>query len=274
MGNLNGEELSLGQYYDGPGFDVEVRRWQEYPVEAAIIRRWIDRFAEAGSIVVKAGVGGGFHAEYLARKGCKMYLVDVSARLLEYVSCKLKMNGLGDSLAGCVQASAGKVEAIPEGAADLVLFLGPLHNLRSGGDRSCVLAEAARVLRPGGALLATGVNRLTYFRDLLRFERGAVTERAVFHEAFFRDGNLDPQRPPRTGCVHMTSAAEFRAQFAGRFEETAFVGVESFAAGWQACLKDLPAEQTAAWLDLVERTGATPEGIAASDHFLFAGRKR
>jgi len=28
-----------------------------------------------------------------------------------------------------------------------------------------------------------------------------------------------------------------------------------------------------AWLDLVEQTAATPEGLGQSDHFLFVGRK-
>jgi len=40
------------------------------------------------------------------------------------------------------------------------------------------------------------------------------------------------------------------------------VGVESFTAAWQSALNGLPAEQAEAWLDLVEQTGTTPEGLA------------
>jgi hypothetical protein len=52
------------------------------------------------------------------------------------------------------------------------------------------------------------------------------------------------------------------------------VGVESFTAPWQDLFPSKPPEEAAAWLDLVEATGATPEGLACSDHFLFVGRKR
>jgi len=49
--------------------------------------------------------------------------------------------------------------------------------------------------------------------------------------------------------------------------------VESFASAWQPILHTLPADQAEAWLDLVEQTGVTPEGLGQSDHFLFVGRK-
>ena len=51
------------------------------------------------------------------------------------------------------------------------------------------------------------------------------------------------------------------------------MGVESFTAAWQHVMNGLPAEQIDAWLDLVDQTGITPEGMGASDHFLFVGRK-
>ena len=51
------------------------------------------------------------------------------------------------------------------------------------------------------------------------------------------------------------------------------MGAESFTAAWQANLRDLTPDQIEAWIDLVEQTGTTPEGLGASDHFLFVGRK-
>jgi hypothetical protein len=61
--------------------------------------------------------------------------------------------------------------------------------------------------------------------------------------------------------------------FTGLFEEVILMGAESFTAAWQHGLNGLPAEQGELWLDLVEQTGTTPEGLGASDHFLFVGRK-
>jgi hypothetical protein len=53
----------------------------------------------------------------------------------------------------------------------------------------------------------------------------------------------------------------------------AFIGVESFTAAWQEIFSDLPPAEKELWLNLVEETGQTQEGIGQSDHFLFVGRK-
>jgi hypothetical protein len=113
------------------------------------------------------------------------------------------------------------------------------------------VAEAARILKPGGVLFAAGINRLSYLRD----------------------GNLDPEHAPPIGFAHLSPYAEFRALFADEYEELALTGVESFSTSWQGALNDLPPAEAEAWLDLIERTGQTAEGLGVSDHFLYVGRK-
>jgi hypothetical protein len=51
------------------------------------------------------------------------------------------------------------------------------------------------------------------------------------------------------------------------------VGVESFSTAWQTRLNDLPLEELEAWLDLIEATGQSPEGLGLSDRFLYVGRR-
>ena len=77
---------------------------------------------------------------------------------------------------------------------------------------------------------------------------------------------------PPIGFAHLTTIADFRALFANSFDEVALVGVESFSTAWQTRLNDLPIEEVEAWLDLIEATGQSPEGLALSDHFLYVGR--
>ena len=48
---------------------------------------------------------------------------------------------------------------LPDGSADAVLLLGPLYHLASRADRIAAIREAARVLRPGGALFAAAISR-------------------------------------------------------------------------------------------------------------------
>jgi len=268
------EESRVARHYNERAFDDElVRLPQECPVEMAITKRWLARVVKAGDKVCEIGVGGGHYTEFLARRGCRLHLVDVSARLLDAVTEKLRKGGLADALAGCHHASGARLEGLPSESLDLVLLMGPLYHLRSLEERRRSLQESARILKKGGTLFAAGINRLAYLRDLLRLKFAPASERVAFHRQYLRDGNLDPEHAPPIGWAHLTTAAEFLSRFEERFERTAFLGVESFTTMYQKTVSGLPAAEAELWLDLVEETGQTPEGIGQSDHFLFIGRK-
>jgi SAM-dependent methyltransferase len=225
-------------------------------------------------MVAEIGVGGGHYTEFLARRGCRLYLVDVSAQLLDAVIEKLRKNGLGGAIAGYHHASATRLDGLASESLDLVLLMGPLYHLRSLQDRQRSVHESARILKNGGTLFAAGINRLSYLRDLLRMKFGLVSERVAFHRQYLQDGNLDPEHAPPIGYAHLTTPAAFLSLFEKSFDRRAFLGVESFATICQKAFGELPAAEAELWLDLVEETGQTPEGIAQSDHFLFVGRKR
>jgi S-adenosylmethionine-dependent methyltransferase len=273
MDRFTEEESNVARHYD-QAFDEELARLpQESPVELAVTKRWLKRVAKTGDVVAELGVGGGHYTELLARLGCRLHLVDVSERLLDVVVEKLGRAGLADRIAGRYHASGTRLEALPSESVDLLLLLGPLYHLQSLADRQRSVQESARILKRGGTLFAAGINRLSYLRDLLRLKFGPISERVAFHRQYLRDGNLDPEHAPPIGYAHLTTATEFVSLFEGKFEEVVFLGAESFTTPWQKIFNDLPAAEAELWLDLVEETGQTPEGIGQSDHFLFVGRK-
>jgi ubiquinone/menaquinone biosynthesis C-methylase UbiE len=273
MNRFTEEESNVARHYNETFGEELARLPQESPVELAVTQRWLKRVAKTGDVVAEIGVGGGHYTELLARLGCRLHLVDVSERLLDAAIEKLRRAGLEDRIAGRHHASGTRLEAIPSESVDLLLLLGPLYHLQALADRQRCVEESARILKPGGTLFAAGINRLSYLRDLLRLKFGPVSERVTFHQQYLRNGNLDPEHAPPIGYAHLTTAAEFLALFEGKFEEVAFLGVESFTTAWQRIVSDLPAAEAELWLDLVEETGHTPEGIGQSDHFLFVGRR-
>jgi SAM-dependent methyltransferase len=242
-------------------------------VELAVTLRWLGRISRKGDVVAEIGVGGGHYTEFLARRGCTLHLIDISTRLLDAVEGKLQGAGFGASIAGRHQLSGTNLEGLDPETFDLVLLMGPLYHLQTLADRQNCVQEARRILKPGGALFATGINRLAYLRDLLRMKFGPVTDRLNFHQHYLRDGNLDPEHAPPLGYGHLTSTSEFLKLFEDQFEKMAFVGVESFTAAWQHFFGGLSGGEKEAWLDLVEDTNQTPEGLGQSDHFLYVGRK-
>jgi ubiquinone/menaquinone biosynthesis C-methylase UbiE len=286
---LDGDAAAVARHYDEHA-EAEAARLERYsPIEYAITLRTLRRFVPEHAGVAEVGVGTGHYSEFLARRGCRLELVDVSERLLRAAQGRLERAGLASQVAGIHRASA---TALPLGDAglDAILLLGPLYHLRELADRESAVEEAARVLKPGGIVVAAGINRITFLRDMFRSSD-------AFSQAFFGDsladagrafgrelgqgrfiaeylatGNLDPRHAPPIGYAHLTTAAEFRELLAAWFEELALLGVESFTAPWQDLLPSKLAEEAEAWLDLVEATGTMAEGLAYSDHFLFVGR--
>jgi SAM-dependent methyltransferase len=60
-----------------------------------------------------------------------------------------------------IRTAIGDARALdlPDASADAVLLLGPLYHLASRADRMTAIREAARILRPGGALFAAAISR-------------------------------------------------------------------------------------------------------------------
>ena len=88
-------EQNVAKHYDGTAFQTELMRLpQNCPVELAVTLRWLARITRAGDVVAEIGVGGGHYTEFLARRGCRLHLVDISARLLDAVEEKLRQSGL------------------------------------------------------------------------------------------------------------------------------------------------------------------------------------
>jgi 2-polyprenyl-3-methyl-5-hydroxy-6-metoxy-1,4-benzoquinol methylase len=273
MSQLDQQQERVARHYDAIS-DVEaVRLATQFPVEFAVTARWLRRWVPDGAAVADVGVGGGHYAELLARRGCRVHLVDVSQNLLDAARARLLDAGLPDQLAGVSRLSATDLGSLPAAEFDAVLLLGPLYHLDTLEQRRAAVSEAARLLKRQGLLFAAGINRLTYLRDLFRDAPAQVLSRSAFHEQYLRDGNVTPGQAPPLGDAHLTTAEEFRDLFADEFEELALLGVESFTGPCQQALAGLPPAEAEAWLDLVERTAGTAEGRGMSDHFLYVGCK-
>ncbi|MEV6959771.1 methyltransferase domain-containing protein [Streptomyces sp. NPDC051207] len=101
--------------------------------------------------VLDVGGGPGVHARWLMEDGYTVHLVDPVARHIEQAEQTGATVELGDARALTAQ----------DGTYDVVLLLGPLYHLLERADRDRAMAEALRVLKPGGLFAAAGINRFS-----------------------------------------------------------------------------------------------------------------
>jgi ubiquinone/menaquinone biosynthesis C-methylase UbiE len=114
---------------------------------------WIVSFTDnelaADADVLEVGSGGGFNAETLLRRfpNWRLTATDFDQEMVELAGRRLRRFGDRVQLE---QADATSLR-YADGSFDVVLSIGVLHHV---GAWEKALSEAARVLRPGGALLA------------------------------------------------------------------------------------------------------------------------
>jgi SAM-dependent methyltransferase len=123
----------------------------------------LDRFLpRAPALILDVGGAAGVYAFPLAERG---YVVDLVDPVPLHVEQAKQRAALYQHVPRNIQV--GDARAIPcdDGAADAVLFFGPLYHLTDSNERIKAICEARRVLRAGGVLLAVAISRFASALD-------------------------------------------------------------------------------------------------------------
>ncbi|MGD0731626.1 MAG: class I SAM-dependent methyltransferase [Terracidiphilus sp.] len=270
-----------------PEFDPAIaayyNRWPEesrlekgpFLLEALRTRELIQRHAPpAPATIVDIGGAAGAYALWLAEAGYPVHLLDPIPRLVAEAARRSAANPRP-----LASTQVGDARNLPFAGefADVVLLLGPLYHLTAAPDRALALAEAARVLKPGGLIFAAAVSRCGSALDGLARGLFQDPQFAAIVEQDLRDGQ---HRNPSGLLDYFTTAyfhrpEDLRAELlAANFEVDGFFGIEG--PGW--ILPDL-AERLAdsrrrADLLLVARLlESEPSILGSSAHLLAVGRK-
>jgi len=209
--------------------------------------------------VLDVGGAAGVHAAWLAEQGHRVTLVDA---LPEHVDQAFAV--------GTFAAEVGDARELgqADGSVDAVLLLGPLYHLVEREDRSQALAEAHRVLRPGGVLFAGAVNATASLLDGV--VRGWLEDErfvAIVRQDLATGQHRNPDRVPEwftTTFFHRPDELRAELEAAG-FAVEELLGVEG--PGWM--VGEPPASLVAA-----ELADPYPELLALSAHLLAVGRRR
>jgi SAM-dependent methyltransferase len=105
--------------------------------------------------VIDVGGGPGTYASWLAARGYKVDSVDP-------IPLHVEQARQAASEGASFEAHLGDARQLPfeTSVADAVVMMGPLFHLVDLADRRRALAEALRVIRPGGVIFATAMGRL------------------------------------------------------------------------------------------------------------------
>jgi SAM-dependent methyltransferase len=265
---MDAVDPEIGFYYDRGDEQGRLTSWGRLELvrTQVLLERYLPPPRER---VLDVGGGPAAYAVWLTGLGYDVELVD-----------PVELHLTQARAAGVAQARLGDARALPfdDGSADVVLELGPLYHLHDPADRGRALAEALRVLRPGGVVAAAAISRFGstidgLFKNLFAepgFEQ--VVERDLL------DGrHANPERHPHwftTAYFHLPDELAAEVEAAG-FELRALLAIE----GPGAFLPDIDdwlddPSRRAALLRALARIEAEPSLLGASPHLLAVGVKR
>jgi SAM-dependent methyltransferase len=261
-------------YYDNA---PEESRLQSGPslLEEARTRELILRHApRPPAVVLDVGGAAGAYAFWLAEQGYEVRLIDAVPRLVDVARERNARSA--HKLASCAVGDARSLGE-PDNSADMVLLLGPLYHLVEAHDRHQAVADAARVLRPGGVLIAAGISRWASTLDGLSRE---LLRDPNFVPIVERDLSEGRHQNPTGRLDYFTTAYFHRPEdlrqevIAAGLDVEGLYGVEG--PGWM--LTDFvdrwnDPERRRIILEVARLLESEPSVIGCSAHLLVVGRK-
>src|SRR6266545_2674035 len=180
--------------------------------------------------VLDVGGGTGVYALPLAGRGYRVQLID--AVPLHVGRARAQSSASGTPLVSADVGDARRLDVL-DASVDVVLLFGPLYHLTERRDRIAALAEARRVLVPGGLLLSAHISRFASACDGIR--TGALRDGtfAAICDRDLTDGiHRNPTSRPEwftTACFHRPEEIRPEIEEAGlRFDN--LIAVEG--PGW------------------------------------------
>jgi ubiquinone/menaquinone biosynthesis C-methylase UbiE len=216
--------------------------------------------------VLDCGGGPGRYASELARLGYEVTIFDLSAACLHLAREKAAADGV--TLAAYEHGTATDLSRFPGASFAAVLLLGPLYHLLEEDERRQALAEAYRVLRPGGVLFASFITRYAGLRWAAVNAPTWPLENPELNELILVSGRQPPRAEP--GFVaYFAHPAEVvpLCQGAG-FAVVTVLGVEGVVSMIEAGVNALSGAAWDVWVDLNYRLAADPSIHGCNEHLL------
>jgi SAM-dependent methyltransferase len=226
-------------------------------------------------VVIDVGGGPGVYSIWLARRGYEVHLVDPIPLHIAQALHAAHMQ----PEAPIASARIGDARALMFGdeSVDAVLMLGPLYHLTEASDRARALAEAVRVLRPGGMLIAAGISRFASMMDGLArhlFDDPRFVE--IANRDMLDGQHRNPSQDPRwftTAFFHRPEELAAEVAASGLLD-VRVLGVEGpvwlLSTLTSDCLEPRRRDRL---LSSLRRLESEPSLVGASAHLVAVGRK-
>ncbi|MFJ4434762.1 class I SAM-dependent methyltransferase [Streptomyces sp. NPDC088923] len=266
MSNLELAPSVMRFYGETVNEDARLRDTADGRMELVRTQELLRRFLpDAPARVLDVGGATGIHAEWLIKDGYEVTVVDPVPRHVEQAS------------AVC-HAVVGDARSLPEpdDTFDAVQLLGPLYHLPAEEDRRKALAEACRVVKPGGLIAAAAINRYASLFEHVTYAHLHTDRMRASVSKILATAVHDGARGFTLAYFHRAEGLAAELSGAGLTDVQVF-GIEGPAWALVKAAEQQPGsgptdDLIASALEAARMAEPYPELLAASSHLLAVGR--
>lgn len=259
---MNEIEIWYNEKYD------EWSRFDRHKIEFDITKRYLDEYISGDSLeIFDIGGGPGRYSIYLAEKGHKVTLLDLSERNINVA--KEKSAECGITLEGYIHGNALELDKYQQ-KYDVILLMGPLYHLVKEADRKKAMEGAVKLLKPDGIIVTSFISNYAPIHDNLSqpYPIESVDELLRYLE----DGNNKDGEGFTTAYFSgYQEAKELMNSFG--LTELVFAGVENILVSKEKEINLLEESEYRKWLEIGYQLSRDRNLIGTSYHFLYIGRK-
>lgn len=229
-------------------------------LERLTASHYLNQLLKPNSRILDSCAGSGVYALFLAEQGHKVIAGDIVPRNVELIKQAQQQN---HSLEDVYCGDALDLSRFASESFDAVLCMGALYHLDEEKDRKRVIEESMRLLRPGGLLFCTYMNR---YAVILNNTIGSVEN---IHEilSFSREG--------KEGIFYASTPEESQTLLTDlNLEIINHVALDGISNFLYATAGRIDEEGLKRWYDYHFSVCEVPSLLGYSYHNLLVGRKK
>jgi ubiquinone/menaquinone biosynthesis C-methylase UbiE len=244
-------------------------RKTEFYVTTTILNEHIKRQHR----ILELGAGTGVYSFYYAERGNDVVATDLSPKHVEIMKQKLKEKDNHISMRAEV-ADAVDLRIYEDEGFDIVNCLGPMYHLKEKNHRVKCIQECLRVLKPGGILAISYINKHYIIHGVLANQKEFFTKSFV-DEIMDIGTHIDRGENCFFTVAYFTSPNEMES-FIRKFEVEIIDHVSTDGIGTllRDHIDELSEEQYSAYLSYVAKNCRDKSTMGISNHGLLLCRKK
>ncbi|MDL2233813.1 class I SAM-dependent methyltransferase [Ruminococcaceae bacterium OttesenSCG-928-L11] len=248
------QEAALNAFYENEGVEeIRLMEGGAHYLEYLTATGFMDSLIPPGAAVLDNCAGTGAYAFYLAGRGCIVTAGDIVPHNVEIMRHKQKEHPvLADIYYGSAQQSPWE-----DASFDVVLCMGALYHIHEPQGRKQAVLEAKRLVKPGGLVFFTYMNRYAVILNNTR-DKVDNLEEILEYAGHGREGIFHASTPEAMEALIAECGLEKR-------HHAALDGVSNFLHGTAGLIDD---DGLAQWRRYHAVTNQVPSLLGYSYHNL------